>query len=1081
MDHVPFKHRRTTLERAEKFISTHHFADINLRSRLYPDKREVTSLTHYAAPGRIPYEEAIKGTFGEAKIGQEFGPTWSTHWFRVEMDVPEDWVGQEVRLRWNSSTEALVWVDGQPRQGLSSESSRLDFILSLKQGANNLRYVVYVEMACNGLFGASKGGLIGPTDPNRHYSLQQAEIATFDRDVYGLIMDMEILYGMAKELGESDRGYQALYAANDFINTCDVRDKSTYHRAKEIAEKFFSQRNGDSQHTTYAMGHSHIDTAWLWPYDETKRKCGRSWSCTVRLMEKYPDFKFTCSQAQQYAWVKEHYPSLYRDIGKFVASGQFIPVGGTWVEMDGYVPSGEAFVRQFLYGQRFFQKEFGITCTEFWLPDTFGYAAQLPQIMAQCGITRFLTQKMSWSLVNKFPHHTFWWQGLDETRVLAHFPPGDNYGMEGTVKELLYTVNNFRDKGRSSRSCFLFGYGDGGHGPDEHMLQRLKRMRDVDGLPRVEMRGPGEFFRAVEEEEETARRLCTWRGELYLELHNGTYTTHAKVKKRNRQCEFLLQDVEQLWALVQALEHGGGREGGEAAGEVYPRDAIERLWKLLLLNQFHDVLPGSSVTVVYDDAHRFYQEIEEEGAELLKKAMASLGTALEAKGWKSGPVLLANTLSWARKCVVSVPNPQLPRVPALSLTDIQGDCHLGSNTLVLVEMPACSVGDLEHCVRPVEESNRVHVEQKDESITLRNSFLRAVLDSAGRLTSLSCAGSSREILQSGCRGNQLLLYDDVPLYWDAWDVMDYHLETRKPVEQVIEKATVTERGPLRAAVQVKVRISADSWVVQTIRLDAGSPYISFHTQVEWHENRKFLKVEFPSSVHSMQATYDVQYGAIQRPNHYNTSWDSAKYEVCGQKWADISEHGAGLSVLTDSKYGYSAVGGVLRISLLRSPKAPDDTADMGSHSFCYAAMPHQGSWQEAGVVQAAYNLNRPLLTSSSSSSSSSPTKAEAASLLPPPLLRSFFWLSSPQVVLDTVKLSEEQSRGSLVVRLYEAFGGQADVSFSTSLPLRSVCRCNCLEEVVKSGRLPVRQEKGVATVKLHLRAFEILTLQLVLH
>ncbi|KAL8600141.1 hypothetical protein ACOMHN_060093 [Nucella lapillus] len=1111
MDQVPFKHHRSTLERAEKFISTHHFTDINLRSRLYPDKRAVTSVTHYAAPGRIPYDEAIKGPFEATKIGQQFGPTWSTHWFGVAVTVPAEWVGREVRLRWKSGSEALVWVDGQPRQGLSSQTDRLDFILSFKQEANKLRYTVYIEMACNGLFGAGENGLIAPANPNQYFTLQQAEVATFDRDVYGLIMDMDILHGMAKELGESDRGCQALYAANDFINVCDVTDRSTYHRAKMIADKLFSQRNGDSQHTIHAMGHSHIDTAWLWPYDETKRKCARSWTCTLRLMERDPHFKFTCSQAQQFAWVKENYPSVYADIGRFVANGQFIPVGGTWVEMDGYVPSGEAFVRQFLYGQRFFQKEFGIRCTEFWLPDTFGYAAQLPQIMLQCGVQRFLTQKMSWNLINKFPHHTFWWEGLDQSRVLTHFPPGDSYAMEGTVKEVMHTLNNFQDKGRTSRSIFLFGHGDGGHGPNEDMLQRLKRMRDVDGLPRVQMSSPNEFFTALEAEENEKQKLCTWRGELYLELHNGTYTTHAKVKKRNRHCEFLLQDVEQVWALLRAVE-GRGSTGGDSARTVYPKDAMDRLWKLLLLNQFHDVLPGSSITLVYEDAHRFYTEIEDGGAQLLKTAVTSLATALSVDGPGAGQTVV-NTLSWARREVLSLTATDQAKPAQLTASTTQVDSQ--GNTLVYAELPSCSVGGLSSCLQPLPPADHVQVEHKGGSVVLSNSFLRAVLDSAGRLTSLTCAATSRDLVPSGRFGNQLLLYDDVPLYWDAWDVMDYHLQTRKPVEEVTEKATVTERGPLRACVQVKLRISADSSVTQTIRLDAGSPYISFHSQVDWHENRKFLKVEFPTSVHSMQATYEVQYGAIQRPNHYNTSWDSARYEVCGQKWADLSEHGAGLSVLTDSKYGYSAVGGVLRVSLLRSPKAPDAEADMGSHSLCYAAMPHAGSWQAANVVQAAFGLNRPVVMTSGPEEGSPPLS------LPSP--HSFFWLSSPQVVLDTLKLSEDHQNSRLVVRLYEAFGGQADISLHTSLPLRSIARyfpsyannsniddddddddddtdkkeadislhtslplrsdarCNCLEEEEKDGELPVSQEKGGASVTLQLRPFQILTLLLTLH
>ncbi|KAK7493075.1 hypothetical protein BaRGS_00015596 [Batillaria attramentaria] len=1038
--HVPFKHRRTTLERAEKFISTHHFTDVNLRSRLYPEKVPVTSIHHFAAPDRVPFEQAKDGTYKPVKVGQTFGPTWSTHWFRLDVVVPERWVGQEVRLIWNSHSEALIWVDGQPRQGLSGEKNRLDYVLSLKQEKSCLRHEIYVEMACNGLFGAGEH-LIQAPDPNKQFTLECVDIATFDRDVYSLILDMEILHGMAKELPEADRGFQALYAANDFVTACTVTDKSTYKRAHEIAEKFFSQRNGDTQHTVHAMGHAHMDTAWLWPYAETMRKC-----------------------AQQYAWVKEQYPSLYQDICKFVKLGQFIPVGGTWVEMDGYVPSGEAFVRQFLYGQRFFQQEFG-----FWLPDTFGYASQLPQIMKQCGINRFLTQKLSWNLVNKFPHHTFWWEGLDGSKVLAHFPPGDNYCMEGqvkehhtfwwegldgsqvlshfppgdsyhmeaTVKEVLYTLSNFRDKGRSSRSVFLFGYGDGGNGPDEHMLGRLKRMEDIDGLPRVKMSTPDEFFTAVEQED--VGKLCTWRGELYLEMHNGTYTTHAKVKERNRRCEFLLQEAEQLWAVAVGLSlQAAGREGDAGSGGVYPGKALERLWKLLLLNQFHDVLPGSSINMVYHDAHRLYTEIETEGFQLMEKSMPLLASALnvgESKGERTP--LVVNTLSWERTAVVPLPASHTEQPSKRRKT--QGQTDKQGSTLAMLKVPSCSAGSLDSCMVDVDKG------AEGSTILLSNSYLEAKIDSMGRLISLCSAGSPRELIKSGCSGNQFLLYDDVPLFWDAWDVMDYHLET---------------------SIEVVLSISSTSVIRQTIQLDAGCPYIKFHTQVEWHENRKFLKVEFPTNLHAFEATYEVQYGALQRPNHYNTSWDSAKFEVCGQKWMDISEHGAGFAVLTDSKYGYSAVGGILRVSLLRAPKAPDPEADMGTHQFSYAVMPHRGSWQEAGVVQAAFELNRPLRVSS---------VEQTVSRVTP---RSFFWLDSYQVILDTVKMSEDNPASVMVVRLYEAFGGQVETTLSTCLPVRSAQRCSCLEEATEEEHLPIIVEQGVVSVPVKLRPFQIQTLLL---
>lgn len=454
---------------------------------------------------------------------------------------------------------------------------------------------LYVEVACNGLLGAGKGTMIAAPDPEKMFQVSRAELALFHRDVHKLLVDLELLLGIAKGLGEDNqRSFQALYTANQIVNVYDPAQPETFLMAQDLASRFFGQRGGESQHTIHAMGHCHIDTAWLWPFKETVRKCARSWVTAVQLMERNPEFIFACSQAQQLEWVKNHYPGLYARLQEFACRGQFVPVGGTWVEMDGNLPSGEAMVRQFLQGQNFFLQEFGKMCSEFWLPDTFGYSAQLPQIMHSCGIRRFLTQKLSWNLVNSFPHHTFFWEGLDGSRVLAHFPPGDSYGMEGSVEEVLKTVAKNRDKGRTNHSAFLFGFGDGGGGPTQTMVDRLKRIYNTDGLPRVQLSSPERLFSALESD---SGQLCTWVGELFLELHNGTYTTHSQIKKGNRECERILHDVELLssLALVRSTQF------------LYPAAQLQDLWRLLLLNQFHDVVTGSCIQLVAEEAMCHYE------------------------------------------------------------------------------------------------------------------------------------------------------------------------------------------------------------------------------------------------------------------------------------------------------------------------------------------------------------------------------------------------------------------------------------------------------------------------------------------
>uniref|UniRef100_A0A480KQL8 Alpha-mannosidase 2C1 isoform 3 n=1 Tax=Sus scrofa TaxID=9823 RepID=A0A480KQL8_PIG len=636
------KHWRTTLERVEKFVSPVYFTDCNLRGRLFGDSCPVAELSSFLTPERLPYQEAVQQDFRPAQVGDSFGPTWWTCWFRVELTIPEAWVGQEVHLRWESDGEGLVWRDGEPVQGLTKEGEKTSYVLTDRLGEEDPRSLtLYVEVACNGLLGAGKGSMIASPDPEKMFRVSRAELAVFHQDVHKLLVDLELLLGIAKGLGEDNqRSFQALYTANQMVNVCDPAQPETFSVAQALASKFFGQRGGESQHTIHAMGHCHIDTAWLWPFKETVRKCARSWVTVIQLMERNPEFIFACSQAQQLQWVKSHYPGLHARLQEFACRGQFVPVGGTWVEMDGNLPSGEAMVRQFLQGQNFFLQEFGKMCSEFWLPDTFGYSAQLPQIMRSCGIRRFLTQKLSWNLVNSFPHHTFFWEGLDGSRVLAHFPPGDSYGMQGSVEEVLKTVTKNRDKGRTNHSAFLFGFGDGGGGPTQTMVDRLKRLRDTDGLPRVQFSSPERLFSALETH---SGQLCTWVGELFLELHNGTYTTHAQIKKGNRECERILHDVELLSSLALA----------RSAQFLYPAAQLQDLWRLLLLNQFHDVVTGSCIQLVAEEAMCHYEDIRSHGNTLLSAAAAALCAG------EPGPegLLIVNTLPWKRTEVLALPRP----------------------------------------------------------------------------------------------------------------------------------------------------------------------------------------------------------------------------------------------------------------------------------------------------------------------------------------------------------------------------------------------------------------------------------------
>ncbi|XP_041034381.1 alpha-mannosidase 2C1 isoform X2 [Carcharodon carcharias] len=923
----------------------------------------------------------------------------------------------------------MVWRNGIPVQGLTKEGEKISYILTenlMDEDPHSLE--LYVELACNGLFGAGQGSMISPPDPNRNFALHKAELVIFNRAVHELLIDFEILSDMAKFLGiENQRSYQALYTANMMVNACDVEDPSTFANVHRLASDFLQQQNGKSQHTVHAMGHCHIDTAWLWPFEETIRKCARSWVSALRLMEKNPNFVFTCSQAQQLQWVKCWYPGLYTQIQECAEKGQFVVVGGTWVEMDGNLPSGESMVRQFLQGQRFFQQEFGKYCCEFWLPDTFGYSAQLPQIMQGCGITRFLTQKLSWNLVNEFPHHTFFWEGIDGSRVLTHFPPGNSYGMKCTVEELLHTVKNNKDKGRVNDSAFLFGFGDGGGGPTQDMLDRLQRVQDTDGLPRVKQSSPETFFSILEAD---TTMLCTWVGELFLELHNGTYTSQAKIKKGNRKCECILRSIEVVSSLASVQKDSF----------QYPSSQLQHLWRLLLLNQFHDVLPGSCIQSVVEDAVKFYEEIQSGGNELLKEAIQCLlGGSVQETG-KNINVL--NTLSWERTEVISMPR-------------LEGD-----EVLALVKVPSVGFATV---TSPLVPSHPVIVSsQGDGSVLMENGILKVVFDSLGRMTSLTHLLYKRETIPEGCYGNQFVMFDDIPLYWDAWDVMDYHLETRKPVSQVLQPLEIVCPGGVRGSVRHSIRISDTSKIRQEIILDACCPYIKFKTEVEWHEAHRFLKAEFPTTVHSPNATYEIQFGHLQRPTHRNTSWDWARFEVWGHKWADLSEHGFGVALLNDCKYGYSVHRNTMTLSLLRAPKAPDATADLGHHQFTYAIMPHAGSFQEANVIQFAYNINYPLHIVPAEPSVSASSSWSA------------FSIRSPAVILETIKQAEDR-KNALVIRLYESHGSTVVTWLHTSLPVKQAIWCDLLEQPLATKAVPITDFQ----IQLSFTPFQIRSLLLI--
>nr|KAK5444982.1 Glycoside hydrolase, 38 vacuolar alpha mannosidase [Exophiala xenobiotica] len=1066
---TPKAHQIDSLRQAriEGFISQDQWKDINLRSMLYkkhPDR--VLAIEVYSVPDleRPSFQAATSkaNDFKPAAVGDEFGPSWSTHWFRITIEIPS--YKDKLEFHWDCNSEGMIWTeDGEPIHGLTGghfQDRRVEFIIPRSwQG----RKTFFVEASMNGMFGCAQcldisiGGphhpandIIQPPKADRQFLLETAELVEPDQDAWALYWDFQVISDMARTLSSNTwEAQKCLGTANEIMNVFRRDDHSSISACRSLAKMLLADVQVDRERSTLvsAIGHCHIDTAWLWPFGETKRKVARSWATQVDLMDRYPEHRFAASQAQQYKWLRADYPSVYENVKRKIKSGQFIPVGGSWVENDTNFPSGESLCRQLIYGQRFFQKEFGITCKVFWLPDTFGYASQLPQLLRLAGMPYFFTQKMSWNNINKFPNSTFNWVGLDNTQVLTHMAPTETYNAQVEAGELQKSVSNHGNLAEDKHSLLLFGNGDGGGGPLAGMLERLKRFQSlsdtIGAVPRVAIVDTvDEFFEGIQKRTQGGKELVTWHGELYLEFHRGTYTSQALTKLNNRRAEILLRELEYLTSMALFTK-----------GHEYPKDTLDSMWEDVLLCQFHDVLPGSCIEMVYEDTTVIYEEVMRKGAKIREEALAALGAETDGDGLR--PSLL-NTLTWPRSEIV-----KLDDVSGFSGAQLDGGSKAGGGGLVAVGSEGLGVTDLVGV-----PYTPVTVHEENGTFVLQNEHLRVCIQ-GGEIVSLVDRGVKRELLPEGVRSNRMVLFDDQPLYWDAWDVEIHHLEKYQYVEP--GKVTILEQGPLRASVKVEQKISENSWINSIISLDAvlnGPSYtngfndalsqVTVECECEWREDRKFLKAEFAWDLCNPSADYETQFGIIRRPTHSNTTWDSAKFEVVCHKFANLDEFGYGVAILNDSKYGFSTHGRTQKLSLLRSPKAPDAHADMGRQRFKYAILPHRGMLNQSAVVRAGFNFNSPLQV------------VPRCAGLP-----RIFVDGGPNVVLETVKRSEDGT--DLVMRAYEAYGGAASVTITVDLKLDSACRVDLLEE--KMEDLEIQSTPTGSAVSLCFKAFEVVTIR----
>ncbi|MDR3707550.1 MAG: glycoside hydrolase family 38 C-terminal domain-containing protein [Capsulimonadaceae bacterium] len=952
----------------------------------------------------VPYAQRQTGRHSKLSVGDRWGDIWKCAWFHFTAAATEAAAGKNLVALIDIGGEGLVVdANGNPSIGITTISSGYDFslgkpgkrVVPIVSNASGSEVVdFWMDGACNDLFGRLPNG--GKID--------EARLATRWDELQALCFDFEVLRELIDHIPAHSARWaqtvQALYDAAVILEGDLTEDK--VEKARAILAVPLSKQGGDAALQISAIGHAHVDLAWLWPIRETIRKGARTFATALQLMDRYPDYVFGASQPQLFLWMKEYYPHLYSRIQKRVAEGRLECQGGMWVEPDANIPSGESLVRQILYGKRFFREEFGKEIDNLWLPDVFGYSGSIPQILRKSGIKYFMTQKLSWSEVNTHPHHTFHWEGIDGSSVLVHMPPEDTYNSPAAPRSIAKSENQYFEKAVSDRCLIVFGIGDGGGGPGEEHLERLDREKNLLGLAPVTQEPASVFFAKLDQPD---NRYPTWAGELYLEKHQGTLTSQARNKRYNRKMEIALHNLE--YAAAQAAR---------VTGKPYPAGEIDEIWREVLLYQFHDILPGSSITRVYDESRARYEEL------LGQVEHMTADAEREWLGVPAGENVLAavNTLAWERTAWVSAAGKWvLATVPPLAASAI------------VVEPDAL--------VSPSATSRRIE-----------NELLRLEFTEAGNLFSIYDKENRREILRANEFGNAFTVYHD---HGDAWDfAADY--ESVVAGTFICQSSEAFVDGP-RAGV-VHVRRFGDSTMTQTIRLTSGSRRVDFETHVDWREADKMLRVRFPVAVAANEALCEIQFGHIARPTHPNTSWDEAKFEVCGQKWVDLSEQDYGVALLNDCKYGHRTLGGNLDLNLLRATGAPDPIADRAEHAFTYSILPHSGNLANGGVIREAYQLNNPLRIVPAAAGSRELGVSLAS-------------VDADNIIIETVKRSEDGD--AIVLRLYEAHGASARTTLSLGFDVHKAAIVDLME--LNDQPLAVTDN----SVALSLHPFEIVTVK----
>lgn len=955
----------------------------------------------------------------DSKTMHWYGPD-KHDWFRTEFTVPENFDGKSLWIvihtqieEWDDAKnpQFLLFVDGEIVQGLDMNHREVLITDCAKAGQT---YRLDLQSYTGTLH--SEFRLIG-------------EAAQFSPEVMRLYYDLQVpLWALARMKPDEKTAIDLLTVMNDTINLLDFRKvhsedfyASVNAALTYVHKALYEDMAGYDDIIATCIGHTHIDVAWWWTVEQTREKVARSFATVVKLMEEYPDYKFMSSQPQLYAFLKERYPELYAKVKELIKEGRWEPEGGMWLEADCNLTSGESLVRQFIHGKRFFKEEFGVDNRILWLPDVFGYSGALPQIMKKSGIDYFMTTKLSWNQFNKVPNDTLLWEGIDGSKVLTHFI--STLGVGQSVERFFTTYNGilhpdaimggwerYQNKEMNNDILIAFGYGDGGGGPTREMLETADRMKKgVKGIPKVRQEFSREYFEELEDRVKDSRRLHTWTGEFYFEYHRGTYTSMARNKRSNRKSELMLMDLELLSVL--ALEKG----------VAYPTEKLDALWKKVMLNQFHDILPGSSIREVYEVTKEEYEWVREECKQLIAERLEAL-TNRDDKF-----VTVFNTLGFDRNDLIELPEGvcaiQDENGVALPVQTVEDKTYT-----YVKDIPAKGYKSFACTSAPDVESNFTTTLDKDGA-SIQTPFYEVSIDAKGCFTSLFDKEANREVVQACKVANQLRVYEDKPIYYDNWDIDIYYDEKFWNVDDIVSMEWVSV-GALEAVLQTEYRFS-NSIIRQKIHFYANTRRIDFDTYVDWHENQHLLKVMFPMDIHTDEATFDIQFGNVTRKTHTNTSWDQARFESCGHKWADISEANYGVSLLNDCKYGHSVHEGEMALTLIKSGIEPNPKTDQEEHFFTYALYPHQGAWRQADTQEEAAKLNQPAYVVKGSASNSS-----------------FVTSNHGNVVVETVKQAENGD--GIVLRVYESQNARTHATLTFEKAPVSIAECDLLENVTQT-------------------------------